>query len=321
MFEDDISRPWQKEDPQGFLRLKTLVRNITISRSKAVVSLPPRMDEIHHLDFSFEERQKYDFARLETVAMLQEAIASASQRRNTFNALKRLNMLRLICSHGLLTRNSHTNEVNSFAPSPIMIWNEAGVQESIDETPWTVATTCSNCGTDLLEDVLMGSQISDSGTRAQSSRSLCEGCYLQINMVGPNHMINNGYMQSPHFDTPIGSSPASFMEVDQDVTNIDAMSTKIKTLAADLSRHCCNEKRSVRQILILRILLTTCSVVFSFWTYSLDLVERMLNIYSIAYTRIDGKTPLPKRLCAMEAFQKDDLLRVILVSITCGGAG
>jgi SNF2 family DNA or RNA helicase len=65
----------------------------------------------------------------------------------------------------------------------------------------------------------------------------------------------------------------------------------------------------------------TPSVVFSFWTYSLDLVERMLDIYAIAYTRIDGKTPLPKRLRAMEDFQKNDLLRVILVSIMCGGAG
>jgi SWI/SNF-related matrix-associated actin-dependent regulator of chromatin subfamily A3 len=47
----------------------------------------------------------------------------------------------------------------------------------------------------------------------------------------------------------------------------------------------------------------------------------MLNNHGIQYTRIDGKTPLPKRVCAMEAFQQNQSLRVILVSITCGGAG
>jgi SNF2 family DNA or RNA helicase len=47
----------------------------------------------------------------------------------------------------------------------------------------------------------------------------------------------------------------------------------------------------------------------------------MLDEYGISYTRIDGKTSLPKRTEVLRSFQKDDSLRVILVSITCGGAG
>ncbi|EHL01886.1 putative SWI/SNF-related matrix-associated actin-dependent regulator of chromatin subfamily A member 3-like 3 [Glarea lozoyensis 74030] len=41
----------------------------------------------------------------------------------------------------------------------------------------------------------------------------------------------------------------------------------------------------------------------------------------ITYTRIDGKTPLRARNQAVHAFQTGDSVRVILVSITCGGAG
>jgi len=63
------------------------------------------------------------------------------------------------------------------------------------------------------------------------------------------------------------------------------------------------------------------SVVFSYWTYTLDLVQLMLDDCKIAHARIDGKTSLHKRTEALRAFQKDDSLRVILVSITCGGAG
>jgi SWI/SNF-related matrix-associated actin-dependent regulator of chromatin subfamily A3 len=67
--------------------------------------------------------------------------------------------------------------------------------------------------------------------------------------------------------------------------------------------------------------LTVISVVFSYWTNTLDLVQLMLNDKGITYARIDGKTPLPKRNEALDAFQHDDSVRIILVSITCGGAG
>jgi SNF2 family DNA or RNA helicase len=249
VFEDDISRPWQKEDPQGFLRLKTLVRTIAISRTKAVVNLPPRMDEIHHLDFSSEERQKYDSARLQTVAILQAAISSANQRRNTFNALKRLNMLRLICSHGLLTRTNQIKDQVSIALGPLMIWNEIDAQESHADHPWNVATNCSNCGIDLLEDVLMDSQFPDAETRAmQSSCSLCKGCYSQVNTMDPSNVFTDftdQCMQLPNFDISMSSFPSTLTEVDQETTNIESMSTKIKALVADLCRHCHNEKRFV----------------------------------------------------------------------------
>jgi SWI/SNF-related matrix-associated actin-dependent regulator of chromatin subfamily A3 len=67
--------------------------------------------------------------------------------------------------------------------------------------------------------------------------------------------------------------------------------------------------------------LTFSSVVFSYWTNTLDLVQLMLVDKGIRYTRIDGKTSLAKRSEALDAFQHDDSVRVILVSITCGGAG
>lgn len=62
-------------------------------------------------------------------------------------------------------------------------------------------------------------------------------------------------------------------------------------------------------------------MIFSYWTYTLDLVQLMLDEYGIKYTRIDGKTSLPKRAEALRLLQKNDSIRVILVSITCGGVG
>ena len=63
------------------------------------------------------------------------------------------------------------------------------------------------------------------------------------------------------------------------------------------------------------------SVVFSYWTVTLDLVESTLRDASIFYTRIDGQVSADKRGEAMGRFQEDPHIRVILVSISCGGVG
>lgn len=68
-------------------------------------------------------------------------------------------------------------------------------------------------------------------------------------------------------------------------------------------------------------LLTCRSVVFSFWTSTLDVVQSMLEASDITCTRVDGKTSLERRSEAIRSFQTNDATRVILVSITCGGAG
>jgi SWI/SNF-related matrix-associated actin-dependent regulator of chromatin subfamily A3 len=104
-FDEAISKPWHQGDRQGFLRLKTLVRAVTISRTKNVINLPSRVNEVHHLDFSPPERWKYDTARQETKSLIEEAVSLGAPKGTTVNALQRLNILRLICSHGLLARH------------------------------------------------------------------------------------------------------------------------------------------------------------------------------------------------------------------------
>ncbi|KAL3427322.1 alpha-mannosyltransferase [Phlyctema vagabunda] len=95
------------------------------------------------------------------------------------------------------------------------------------------------------------------------------------------------------------------LETSQSEAKVEAMSTKVKALITDI----CGQQNTAK------------CVVFSFWTYTLDLVETMLNHHNIPFTRIDGKMNLKKRTIALDEFQKNEALRVILVSITCGGAG
>ena len=101
----------------------------------------------------------------------------------------------------------------------------------------------------------------------------------------------------------------------------ERVSTKLKTLLKSLQTCYLGEKRYdciSFEITNTNVLL---SVVFSYWTTTLDIIESLLRQSDISYTRIDGKHSGERREEAIEKFQTDEKVQVILVSITCGGAG
>ncbi|QDS72300.1 hypothetical protein FKW77_007338 [Venturia effusa] len=63
------------------------------------------------------------------------------------------------------------------------------------------------------------------------------------------------------------------------------------------------------------------SVVFSYWTSHLDLIQYALEANNITYTRLDGRMARKARGKAIEAFRDDPEIQVILVSIGAGGVG
>lgn len=71
----------------------------------------------------------------------------------------------------------------------------------------------------------------------------------------------------------------------------------------------------------IRILLTFFSVVFSYWTSTLDLIEQALSQAAITFCRYDGRLSRAKRYSVLDLFTNDPFVQVILVSITCGGQG
>ncbi|TVY20853.1 putative SWI/SNF-related matrix-associated actin-dependent regulator of chromatin subfamily A member 3-like 1 [Lachnellula arida] len=304
-FDEHISRPWYRGENQGFLRLKALVRAITISRTKAVVHLPPRVDKVHHLDFAPSERSAYEEAKVSTVKLLEDAISSGNQDRTTFNALQRLNVLRLICSHGVLSQTCQklTNESRVGISEPQTPMAAESIVGDLDEPKY-----CPDCGMDILGGILEGSPSADldaSALRANGLRALCPHCNAQtsdetsLSIPSSRERIDQKYASAGDSASPMP------MDCDSNQSTLDYMSTKIKALVEDLSKHGFQEK----------------SVVFSYWTYTLDLIQLMLDDIGIQYTRIDGKTSLPRRAEALQNFHGDETLRVILVSITCGGAG
>ncbi|KAH6692827.1 SNF2 family N-terminal domain-containing protein [Leptodontidium sp. MPI-SDFR-AT-0119] len=305
-FDEHISRPWRRGDDQGYLRLKTLVRAITIARSKAVVNLPQRQNFIHHLDFTTQELRMHEDAKRQTVALLHDAVTCSGPARTTFNALQRLNTLRLICSHGQLAQFNLPMQTpgQNLSGSNFQADPSRGCSEGVLEGLVGGHYTCSQCGMDLLQDVVENTPAFEMLKPAsfKARPDICIKCATEVE-VPPSGTFN--FRDDVEMaNSPMSMTSCSSLDTCRSYPR-ELMPTKIKALVADLTHYSPTEK----------------SVVFSYWTYTLDLIQVILDDNGILYNRIDGKTSLPKRTQALRSFEKDNSLRVILVSITCGGAG
>jgi SWI/SNF-related matrix-associated actin-dependent regulator of chromatin subfamily A3 len=63
------------------------------------------------------------------------------------------------------------------------------------------------------------------------------------------------------------------------------------------------------------------SIIFSFWTTTLDLVGIALASLYHPYTRVDGTMPSTQRQAAITSFATDPSVRTILISLRCGSNG
>jgi SNF2 family DNA or RNA helicase len=63
------------------------------------------------------------------------------------------------------------------------------------------------------------------------------------------------------------------------------------------------------------------SVVFSFWTSTLDVIQESLDQDDIGYIRFDGSASNQKRGKLLKSIHEDDNVRVALMTISCGAVG
>ena len=63
------------------------------------------------------------------------------------------------------------------------------------------------------------------------------------------------------------------------------------------------------------------SIIFSFWTSTLDVVATALDQINLSYARIDGTLPIKQRQHVLTSFNEDYHLQVLLMSLGCGSTG
>jgi SWI/SNF-related matrix-associated actin-dependent regulator of chromatin subfamily A3 len=243
IFDEEISRPWHLADQEGFLRLKSLVRAITISRTKTVIDLPPRVDEVHHLDFSPEERDGYNAANRETIALFEEAISSGRQSGKTFNALTRLNFLRLFCNLGLLIDKRTVSATSAAFRGCGSAFTQIAKLDLFYSDVLDGFATCSQCGQALLDDLLerVSGPDFDNSPAITHGPSLCDSC--KFDSSSRQSELMPSFQREQSNISAASSAPSTPSDQTQTLLPLESMPTKIKALVADLSKHCPAAKR------------------------------------------------------------------------------
>ncbi|CAG8441978.1 15256_t:CDS:10 [Acaulospora colombiana] len=307
-----ILRPIRSFDPVGISRLQTLMKCITLRRTKMIngkslLSLPPRNDHIRYLELSEYERRLYKmhFAQLKQFERLEEN----NIMRHYANILQSLLRLRQICAHFALVKetelrgnfeveNGASGLTSSKAMTILNVFKESGMDQCgscmQELTQRSVVTKCEHlfcmeCAARVMSEIL---------NFGSDKTVACPLCGLEL---GSSDVIEVS-------DDVIEVSDSKDYEDHLSRANPDrnSHSTKVKALIGDLVQAKIDGIKSV---------------VFSQWTRMLDLIEDALIENNIMFTRLDGAMTRAERTQNMETFRKQDDVGVILISLKAGGVG
>lgn len=290
-FEEEILRPWKcKMDENALKRLQLVMKAIAIRRPKTVITLPACQEFVESVSFTADERAVYEKAQTGVIEVLESAMSTGVSSRSVYlNAFQKINDLRYICNHGVspTRRRMAPTASNQLATgAPISIQHE--LDQWMDNNGWT----CSHCGTDIQEEEESERLLvrnSDGFLQDLSSR-LCKRC---LKRNGLYETLPPSPSPSPHAATPSTLTPSL-----QPSSKIQALLAKIQQISP----------------------VDKCAI-FSFWTSTLDAMEQAFTDAGITFSRYDGRMNRSKRDTILHSFASNPSIRVILVSISCGGQG
>jgi SWI/SNF-related matrix-associated actin-dependent regulator of chromatin subfamily A3 len=317
-FEQEFLRPWRKgSDPSVLDKLRSLVRYVTLRRSKEVLHLLPREDHVRRLAFSMAEQEFYTTAKSRTCDALPELLDGAvASKTNYFNELAWINHLRITCNHGVARAHSSPRPAGSLStPSPAS-GEEYDTIVTCELLVENENVLTGSSGLELLECLSLQSQETSSQNDKIYSRTW--------NSPGTPTTPDKQPLDIPSDRrSSIAGSPVSSgwtSPYSSSATAYRLISTKIAKLIQDLSEDCGGEKRYGS-----RMLPTSPadfhSVVFSFWKTTLDLVAPALSAAGISVVRLLGKLNKRQRNKSLQDFRTKPDVQVLLATISVAGFG
>ncbi|KAH8622166.1 hypothetical protein IG631_23272 [Alternaria alternata] len=303
-FNKHIIDPWKAGDNNTAIsRLKRLLQCILLRRSKGSVQLPERTDLRHTLQLSEEERQHYATAE-NNVARSIDAVLGANPNTafNVTSIIQQINELRLICDLGTYRK----------PPKPVSLaenntWNTRVAQRALNALTATNSICCKSCG-----EIQDGTRYDNSfGTNLYATRLwlfscfsiACESCMARNPSTRCSCVRQCPVALVTHAPGTMDSGASSPVEWPSDSEEV--LPTKVNALVNDL----------------LKQMPGTKSIVFTFWSSTLDLIEKGLSRASITFTRYDGNTTPTNRSVALNNFRRNPDISVILMTISCAAVG
>ncbi|KAG0292791.1 hypothetical protein BGZ96_003680 [Linnemannia gamsii] len=326
-----ISKPIKAANPIGITRLQTLMKVITLRRTKTqmvdgkpLLDLPPRTDHMRTLDLSLNERQMYQRMESSAKQTVSQIVQENKVMKNYAHILQAILKLRQICAHYALVKNMSDDLDMS---GEFNLVKAAAIYSLLQDS-----------GNDQCNSCFLSSTATPIVTRCE--HVFCPECVKKLNPISymliqkgnANVSVASGLKSDfccPQCTTSL--KPIDLIQIQDDAedkvetiggghihsrTDDNGMfihSTKVKALMEDLVQAGDISRRTGQPMVK--------SVVFSQWTSMLDLIEDGLRENKITFTRLDGTMQRNDRTAAMIKFKEKANCSVILISLKAGGVG
>ncbi|XP_071423078.1 helicase-like transcription factor isoform X2 [Pithys albifrons albifrons] len=301
-----IQRPVTMGDPGGLRRLRSLMRSITLRRSKTsqvkgkpILELPERKVLIQYVTLTEEERQIYQSVKNEGKATISRFFSEGNVLDRYADVLGVLLRLRQICCHPHLCMNTSSSfsadnktpeELRETLVSKMKLVLSSGSDEEcavcLESLTLPVITHCAHvfCKPCILEVL-----------RNEQPNAKCPLCRNKLQV---EHLVECPLEEK--IDSSSGKKP------DQEWIS----SSKINALMHALIKLRRDNPAA------------KCLVVSQFTTF-LSLIENPLKESGFAFTRLDGSMAQKKRVEAIQCFQSNQAgsPTVMLLSLKAGGVG
>ncbi|KAG0317213.1 hypothetical protein BGZ99_006444 [Dissophora globulifera] len=328
-----ISKPIKAANPLGITRLQTLIKVITLRRTKSqmvdgqpLLALPTRTDHKRVLELSLNERQLYQRMESRAKQTVDQIVQENKIMKSYAHILQAILKLRQICAHYALVKNTgddldSSTEFNLASAVEILtLLQDSGNDQcnhcfnSSTATPIVTRCEhifCPDCVKKLNPVTFMLIQRLNANISVAPGLQIDFACPQCASVLRPVDLIQ--IQDDPDDKVTAFISGSDHIRTRKDENGALIHSTKVKSLIEDLVQATQVAKREGRDV--------AKSVVFSQWTSMLDLIEEGLRENHIKFTRLDGTMQRSDRTQALNDFKEQSDIGVILISLKAGGVG
>ncbi|XP_004460615.2 helicase-like transcription factor isoform X2 [Dasypus novemcinctus] len=301
-----IQRPVTMGDEGGLRRLQSLIKNITLRRTKTskikgkpVLELPERKVFIQHITLTDEERKIYQSVKNEGRATIGRYFNEGTVLAHYADVLGLLLRLRQICCHTHLLTNAVSSTGPSGSDTPEELRNKLIRKMKLILSSGS-DEECAICLDSLAIPVI-----------THCAHVFCKPCICQV--------IQN---EQPHAKCPLCRN---------DINGDNLLECPPEELTCHTERKSNTEWTSSSKINALMHALIDLrkkdpnikSLVVSQFTTFLSLIETPLKASGFVFTRLDGSMAQKKRVESIQCFQNTEAgsPTIMLLSLKAGGVG
>ncbi|KAK7904076.1 hypothetical protein WMY93_016683 [Mugilogobius chulae] len=296
-----IQRPVTNGDRTGLQNLQTLVKCITLRRTKTsevngrpLVVLPEKAVFVEQVELSPEERGEYELAKNEGKNTISRYVAEGSILKNYADVLAILMRLRQHCCHPDLPTKTSSDPGSDATPAELrerlieklrLVLSSGSDEECsvcLDSVRFPVITHCAHvyCRPCIAKVI-----------STEEQRARCPLCRSEIR---PNELVE---VPPEEEDTDARTKPWR-------------TSSKVQALMGNLLRLRLKDR-------------TAKSLIVSQFTRFLTVLETPLRDEGFSFVRLDGTMTQKRRAQVIQEFQSDssDSPSIMLLSLKAGGVG